>query len=723
MKHTSNRVAASRGSAACAIACALLISTPATAAPYESFIDVETEEDLADLVAEGVISSETYESLAELLARGIDINRASRDELYSLPNLSYVDVDAILEYRKIKGRITSLAELATAGVLDERTVLSVSAFLLIGEGSLLDELRGHVVARTRGTPDDRTAPPVMVRGRVMLGDAWTVGGAALTTRYRLGDVRYDPARDALSAEPAGLQAHLPKFYARYQNGGFTAVLGTYGVGFGQRLVFDTTNDYTPAGIVVDDRIDSLDELSLECRRSDGERPKECERSDTQRVTPDFRWRESLTGAAATYELPKLGNATLSLTGWASFQRRRVYQYDLYRPDQCNDPRRDDEACGSPDVYVTRSSVLAPTDRTRYATLPNVFGDWVGGANVTLAASRRHYVMATGYAVATSPLIEGIELDYQESSGRPHGGGYGAAGLAGGTGVGAWDVGAEVAMSIDNMAPRVGDAAGGGGPAAIVRGTYTQKRQLLEATLRYYDVNFANPYGRPIADSDEFEGLRARDEAGAQLRYRAKHGRLVIDALGDLWTTPTNDLKKARAFLHSDLRIDAWWQLGVWLDYKNQNLTSLSGIACVALIDDNGDAISCDVQEVRTALRAKFTPNKKLALFAQAQHKLAKASNEAEDRNDLSAWLRAVVRPSASWNVRARLRWLSESFDDNTTDEDSLDGAVDVGFRSRPGEWWRLRTSMYWLTDKRASTADRTPNPEVSLWLTYDHRFR
>src|SRR5512137_3065905 len=75
------------------------ISTPARSADYGIFIQVETEEDLLDLLSSDEIDQDTFETLTELLHDGVDLNTASRDELYSLPNLTYADVDAILAYR------------------------------------------------------------------------------------------------------------------------------------------------------------------------------------------------------------------------------------------------------------------------------------------------------------------------------------------------------------------------------------------------------------------------------------------------------------------------------------------------------------------------------------------------------------------------------------------------------------------------------------------------
>jgi hypothetical protein len=105
----------------------------ATAAPYEAYIDVESEEDLNDLLATGTISADTHAVLIELLSRGVDLDRASRAELYSLPNLTYDEVDAILAYRQVQGFVADPADLVAAGALTEQKLLAIAAFLILPE--------------------------------------------------------------------------------------------------------------------------------------------------------------------------------------------------------------------------------------------------------------------------------------------------------------------------------------------------------------------------------------------------------------------------------------------------------------------------------------------------------------------------------------------------------------------------------------------------------------
>src|SRR5678815_5591740 len=113
---------------------ALGLARPASATPYETFIDVDDQSDLEDLLAAGDLTQDTFDELLDLLQNGVDLNTADRATLYALPNLTYQDVDAIIAFRdKQNGVIKDPASLVTAGVLSEEKLLAVSAFLVLSE--------------------------------------------------------------------------------------------------------------------------------------------------------------------------------------------------------------------------------------------------------------------------------------------------------------------------------------------------------------------------------------------------------------------------------------------------------------------------------------------------------------------------------------------------------------------------------------------------------------
>ena len=151
------------------LAClAVLLGTrPAAAIPYETFIDIDDQSDLEDLLASQDISQDTYDQLLDLLSRGVDLTSANRSELYSLPNLTFDDVDKIIAYRELqKGIIRDPADLVAAGALSQEKLLAISVFVVQrppGENPM--NLHGWVRVMSRVAASDRLAPPALLRAR------------------------------------------------------------------------------------------------------------------------------------------------------------------------------------------------------------------------------------------------------------------------------------------------------------------------------------------------------------------------------------------------------------------------------------------------------------------------------------------------------------------------------------------------------------------------------
>src|SRR5687767_3018230 len=112
------------------VAC-LFVARASLAAIYESPITAETEDDLLAAQERGELSPESTERLIELLNDGVDLNTATRDELYELPGIGFREVDAILDYRKLKGRIEDPAELVGAEAITPEALLQMAPFLVL----------------------------------------------------------------------------------------------------------------------------------------------------------------------------------------------------------------------------------------------------------------------------------------------------------------------------------------------------------------------------------------------------------------------------------------------------------------------------------------------------------------------------------------------------------------------------------------------------------------
>ncbi|HEY5947224.1 MAG TPA: hypothetical protein VIV40_17090, partial [Kofleriaceae bacterium] len=336
----------------------------AHAIPYETFIDIDDEGDLQDLFSAGTITEDTYNELLDLLNRGVDLSQADRSELYTLPNLTYDDVDKIIAYRDLnKGRIADPAELVTAGALSEEKLLAISSFIIVrkpGEDPLA--AHGWIRAMTRAAPHDFApyepsdpfVPPIAIRGRFTMLRHLMAGFAVTNTRLDIGNPIYDPNRGALIAEARSNQLHIPKAYVKWEDDTFAAIAGTFRAGFGQRLVFDNSQYYTPNGLYLDDQIFYSADLSTACKQSAGELlASPCLGANgSEYVTPDFAWRDGLLGVGVGAKKLELTQGWLQVYGFASANRKGIYQYELVDRGKCDDPHADnDPDCAAPIVYV------------------------------------------------------------------------------------------------------------------------------------------------------------------------------------------------------------------------------------------------------------------------------------------------------------------------------------------------------------------------------------
>ena len=620
-----------------------LLPTRAWAIEYEIFIDIDDEQDLYDLYDTRQISEDTLNTLVELRRRGVDLNEATREQLYSLPNLTYNDVDAILAYREEVGSIYAPGDLAAAGVISREKLASILTFIQAHDKrARLTATHGWIRYQTAWSQEDRTVPPMSLQARVTTLRKLTIGFAGLVTRQRPGNPIWDPNREALMAPEMAPRVSVPKYYVQWDSDRFGVIAGSYRIGFGQRLTFDNTDRYTPNGFFLDDAVFRPRDLGRLCRESRGELPETpCPQGADDPLiygTKDFRWRDSLRGVAIGAKHLSLPVGWVQAYGFGSWQSRQIYQYQVRDTDRCEDPLVEDDSCSAPTVLVLRKDGdrFAPTAAHRTQTLPNMYDEFLGGGNFTWFYDRRTHVGVTGYGASTLWRIEGASLDFQDWSTTPFGGPWGAIGVDMTWGHRWSDLGLELARSFDSMSSASDEGYGGGGFAGILRHTSTFGSHELELTARYYDKNYANPYAGPISQADQFDGNRARDELGGRVRYTGRvANRLDLRALADVWLQPTQLSPKILTYVRGDVDVNEWFRPGLWLQYRNVDLRPgrRFKVGCVDLggnLDENPADVDgsqnfrsgCLAEVGQITARMGFRPFKgKLSIIAQYQHEL------------------------------------------------------------------------------------------------------
>lgn len=696
----------------------------ASAVPYETFIDIEDEADLQDLLDAHSIGQDAFDELRELLHSGVDLDAADRTRLYALPNLTYEDVDRIIAHREARGAIGDPDGLISSGVVAQDKGVALAAFVSAHGESGATALHGRIALHTRWTVLDRGAPPTALEARLgMLGHV-TVGLAAVIARLEPGDPRYDPGRDALIIAPPSTSVRVPKLYVQWEDERLAAIAGSFRAGFGQKLVFDNTLYAASNGLYADEEVFAPPALTRACRSAAAAGEAPCSRG-AQYISPDWTHRTGLFGLGLGVKRLVLGAGWLQAYAWASAASRAVYQYELYRPSaQCRDPHDDrDPACAAPEVLVALAD--GGVTPAAFQTLPNAFREQVVGGSAAYFFDRRTAIGATAFAATATSRIAGVALDFQEWSTWLTGRAFGAAGIHGALGRGAYDVAAELAYSRDRL-PSRGAITGGGGPAGVVRVTRSGQRQELEASLRYYATSYANPFARPISQPDALDGQRARDELGARARYYLGGERLTLRASVDVWVPPSTLRRGGRpepaldSYARIDGRANGRVRLGLWLRYQDRDLAG--GGPCLDTTADDmttGAPVACGGQRLATIGRAELTVTEELAFTAQLDHQLVRERASAPLRHDAAAWAVAMWRPSPGIRLRASVHYLDAAVGQPAYLETSLTGALDAGLSLREADLLRLRIETKAWLDQRPSTAERAVNPELQVSLGYE----
>lgn len=683
-------------------------------ADYGVFIEIETEDDLLDLLKSEEIDEDTYETLVELLANKVDLNNADRDALFVLPNITYEQVDQIIRYREEFGQITDPAVLVVAKIIDERTLSSIMPFITFRD------LKKKGLAATHGSFRYRTSvlfgeervPAMTMTGQVSTLNYLDLGVVGVVTRNKISDVRYDPNRNALSAKPAKVRFEVPKYFIQWEDNRWHAIVGTYRIGFGERLTFDNTGKEKPNGIEEDDTIYYSQDLVSACKESQGELAESpCSGSEMWAYTsPDYRWTDRLRGGAVGIKRLNMGGGWVQAYGFASYQTKGIYQYELYDKGKCSDPQDDkSEACKSPKVYVRGENPLEQSSTFKYQTLPEMFNEFTAGGNFSYFLNSRTHLGVTGYGGDIHFLTRGIYLDFQEWSRTPYGGAFGAVGINGAFGYKRLDISGELARSFDHQPE-------GGGWAGVVRGVTSIGGHEVETSLRYYDYRFANPYARPLSEPDEYDGLRARDEGGIRLKYSGSFGGLTIKGMVDAWTPVSTFIPKLAMRVRTDYSVAKWFIPGLWIEYQDRDLSKSGRGACFEVNDEiEGEPIPCTGEKVVFGTQLRFLPLRSLSLFLKYQHKFIDDSGGGgrfsdSFRQDLKVWAGFIYCPIQNLRLRGQVRYMNEDITSNTYLEDSLWWYIEgtYGFRKIMG--LTIRYEFFSFLDKRESTINRSPNP-------------
>ena len=667
------------------VAALLLLVVPAGAREYRVPILVDTEDDILELYYADDITTEERDLLLRLLADPLDINEASRNELYDLPDLTYDLVDEIIAARSEKrfSRVSNLKKVPgiTAHIYRQIQpfVKHVSLRKKPKKGAPKDlkgTFRYQVVDRIK--EGDTKLPEMALRGRAQGFEGFKAGFAMVLengvgavswrdayagdlpadlwkVKYPTGQLQCDTGTgpyncgsgDVQNAvfEDKPLDRYLvtdgehyrvpwPKIYVSAERGRWRLVAGSYKIGFGQRLVLDNTGRDKPHGFVGDNTTYTSE--------------------DGVRMSPDFM------GLAGSYDIGLGEGLSLEVSPFFSWWRYDTYQINL---------NHEDELTGERESYTTVSKVGGtPYYRKHYfVTYPQAYDELVGGGNVSFKWGSRSHVGITGFGSMVGFNLEDEDTVFSPSSGYPvDRTRFAAFGLDAAVEVGAdatiyGEVASTEQFSSDAM-------------AATLRAVWERKPLEIDFSARYLGDDYDNPHARGISMSDQWMGSADRGEAGFRLDASWKVAKWLRLRLGEdvwraaRWNDPSPTVANPEEKTHfwrneTYLRVDGypfdWWAMGVYGLYRDNDL----GAAGWTWIDPNGDEEGMDYAyngtQWRVGAQTNFTPLKWLRLDLYYQAKFfheKKLSLEKELQKGHYTYFKVRVKPLDWLTVSARAKY-------------------------------------------------------------------
>jgi len=515
-----------------------LLSRQASARDYGVEMQIEEVSDLYELYDQEEISAEEMELLVALFNRPININRVDRLGLYDLPEITYDIADAIIAYRAANGAFERLDDLLNVEGVDATVLAAIAPFVAMADDEEQAEEKAYAGKATLGVLGEaelgkdlrtearqvpRKPPSGFLTATV---NAFTYYSAGLQMTMRpLVQPQWNLSRGGMVAD--GRECDNKRYacpwplfnvdaaYATFARGEMSGIVGSYNVGFGERLVFDTTGQANPRGW--DDR------LALTMDRDDA----------------SLRPRANLRGAAIALDGADFPVGWMDATAFISYQSHDAYYTDIwYQPDDhfgaatcqtdgdCPDgfTCRADNLCYSSTVWDSE----APAKKFRYHTLQDAFTELLFGANASFYSDEQTQFGATAYySQVAFNITEQVAPRFSWSARYPNRPAFGAAGANAALSLGPVDLAAEAGATFL------------GKPAAVVRAV-VDPGSWGEVVLswRYYDRDYDNPHSRSTAAAVETFGSRRRNEHGGRLELHLRpHKQVRLITRVDLFRRP------------------------------------------------------------------------------------------------------------------------------------------------------------------------------------------
>jgi len=707
----------------------ILFAGAARAALYRVPILAESEDELRDLLEEGELDEEEFERLVHLVERPLDLNRARREALYDLPGLTWPMVDQIVKYRE-EQPFRDVDDLTEAGV-PEDVVRQLYPFVKVAKRLarapiITGDARLHGIERFS---DDRT-PSFNIRSRVTLFGR-VDAGISMLLQDKTGPFswNHEDGLTWISADEPGFTFSVPKFYVTMDEGLWSAIIGSYQVGFGERLVFDESTRLEPNGFYPDDLLSEYEESGK------------------------FGNRERMYGVAASLNQLPLGEGAgaLDATIWFSW-----WPYDLSQVDAESFLRYTDDSAfygssvGMSNPLFCESGVdpeacaAQKTGRLNYQTLRSAFTELVVGGHVAYLPTPQWRIGTTAYWSMIDWLEGGGDLFFAPAARYPNRDQFGAFGLDVQGTVSIVSLFAEYARTFD------------GGNAVSGRVILGWKRFDVELSGRWYDDEFDTPHARGSAADDEYRGQRDRDEAGGGVRVTFRPLKWFNGGVDlDVWTRPTLGYSALDLTSRFDFVPLDWLVVSTGVDYRDKVLSQGGrdedyddkGTSTIEVDPYNRRIL--DILDERTVgrgakvaawLQLAFTPlgNLKIVAFVKSTLKDDEVSERAyyypqplrldlsnyyadHFAHDFYTWLRVDYEPIDGLELSARVKYLDVDTEYEVRGDRYVEGWLQARWRIADPVSLQLRYRIRGYVDedvRRGQDTDGDGEPDL-VPETYD----
>ncbi len=628
---------------------------------YGTPILVRSEADIIELEYLGELDEELRDQLLDLLDHRVDLNTASREDLYLLPDVTYSMVDAIMARRE-REPFRNTRELRD--VVGRRTWTQVKPFVLAMEVAEPPEpVTGSVSVRYLDKLQDDRPPVVYLKTREKYRK-WLEVGLLVAEEDDLYGVEYGDS--GITVEGKRPKVALERIYASVDRGSWELIVGHYAAGFGQRLTFDVTDKQRPHGFYTDLKI-----------------YEDYENYDSYSIS-----RRLMGVAASTERHLGEGDVALQLTVFASSNPQDLY-YTYFSPH---------------DYTVTGE------DEVDYPTFPWVYREDILGLNASLWWSKRTHLGATAWG---GHVDKAFDFDFTGTP-IPNRDFYGAAGIDGAWGQGIVDLLGEVAVT---------DTGGlGARVEGVVDPGIIESSLALRYYGTDFDNPHSRGQSEPDqfgwTTYDEVDyvisgGDRDRDEIGPQLKFVFDpFGWLRIRGKGDLWMVPSEEL--THSYIEGRVDIDpvAWGGLDLVAYMRDKDLSQ--GGREQDYDDDDGAGSR---SALGVGLRAQ--PIEDLIFQAFAKQIFEDSSTYSDEfMKDRYIWGKLTWDITESWEVAGRFKLYDERIDTHDAGKEYSSWYGQV--RARLFDSLTLFGRYEQVRDLDDPDAD--PNPEHKLKLGTDFRF-